>query len=203
MRRLAAIIFLACSVQASAGNAPALSQLSSLEIRAEEDAPFDRWRDFGGWSAVGGDPICLDVRGQILARASLWPVTTSLPVGSRCEVKTGYWVDPYTNAEIFNARAMDVDHLVPLKEAWRSGAWRWTRAARRAYANDVANLGHLVAVSAVANRSKGDRDPAKWLPPSLHFRCRYLELWVEIKVRWNLTIDPTEAATIRDGLGQC
>ena len=203
MRAIVISALLMISSPAAADSAAVLAQIEFLEVREEDAVPYNRSRDFGGWSAVGGDPICLDVRGQVLADESLWPVSTSLPLGSRCYVTEGRWIDPYTGAVIFNAEAMDVDHVVPLKEAWDSGAWRWNRATRRAYANDLTAPNHLIAVTARANRSKGDRDPAEWVPPNSAFTCRYLELWIGIKARWGLTVDPVELDALRQGLFIC
>ena len=203
MRAVVVSVLMLISTPALADSAATLSQLDYLEVRAEVTVPYDRARDFGGWSAFGGDPICLDVRGQVLADESLSPIQTSLPAGVRCYVTKGRWIDPYTGSVIFNADAMDVDHVVPLKEAWNSGAWRWNRATRRTYANDLTDPNHLIAVTARANRSKGDRDPAEWLPPNNAFTCRYLEIWVGIKARWGLAVDPVELEALRQGLIAC
>lgn len=181
----------------------ARTQLELLEITDEESLPYDRQRDFGGWSTAGGDPACLDVRGQVLATQSLSSAFTTLPTGSLCHVTVGFWIDPYTGASFFEATKMDIDHVVPLKEAWQSGAAHWTKAARRAYANDVTDPGHLLAVSAAANRSKGDRDPAQWLPPDPTFKCRYLEIWIGVKSTWHLAADQAEFEALLSGLQGC
>jgi hypothetical protein len=93
---------------------------------------------------------------------------------------------------------MDVDHMVPLPEAWGSGASQWTAARREAYANDLADARALVAVSAAAHRSKADRDPAQWLPPNPKAACRCVIEWTAVKLRWNLTVDTEE----RDSLSR-
>ena len=81
--------------------------------------------------------------------------------------------------------------------------WIWSKAARRAYANDVTDPGHLLAVSAAANRSKGDRDPAQWLPPDPTFKCRYLEIWIGVKSTWHLAADQAEFEALLSGLQGC
>jgi hypothetical protein len=91
---------------------------------------------------------------------------------------------------------LDIDHVVPLAEAWDSGAWRWTAARRQAFANDLGKSWVLIAVSAHSNRSKGDRDPSGWMPTSASYTCRYLAVWVAIKARWHLTVDPVEKRAI-------
>ena len=64
------------------------------------------------------------------------------------------------------------DHLIPLAEAWDSGARTWTTAKRQWFANDLGDARPLVAVTDDVNQAKGDRDPAQWMP-TLE-RCRYV-----------------------------
>ena len=59
----------------------------------------------------------------------------------------------------------------------------------------------LIAVSAHANRSKGDQDPAEWQP--LKSRCRYLSNWVAVKLRWGLTVDTAEKRALLLAIGGC
>ncbi|WP_245901117.1 HNH endonuclease family protein [Prauserella shujinwangii] len=93
---------------------------------------------------------------------------------------------------------LDIDHIVPLAEAARSGARRWPEERRRAFANDP---DVLVAVTATSNRQKGDQDPAEWLPD--RDRCGYVARWVRIKHTYGLTADQAEADTIRSVLRRC
>ena len=81
--------------------------------------------------------------------------------------------------------------MVPLAEAWDSGASAWTPARREAYANDQGAPSSLIAVSGSSNRSKSDKDPADWLPVEA-FRCEYTGAWVATKLRWQLPADPAE-----------
>lgn len=89
--------------------------------------------------------------------------------------------------------------MVPLAEAWDSGASAWTPQRREAYANDQGAETSLVAVTARSNRSKSDKDPADWLPPaSKEVRCQYAAEWAGTKLRWGLTVDGAELAALRD-----
>ena len=92
----------------------------------------------------------------------------------------------------------EIDHVVPLKEAWDSGAWAWTDDRRAAYGNDTTDARTLHVVSPSANRSKGDKDPSNWLPAQADYVCRYVADWLAIKARWSLTMDDSEAGRIRN-----
>ena len=96
----------------------------------------------------------------------------------------------YDGVVTTNPSTFDIDHVVPLHEAWVSGARSWGDGKRERYANDLGWNLSLDAVTAHSNRSKGDRDPAGWLPTD-HL-CRYAHHWVKIKYRWALTIDAAE-----------
>jgi hypothetical protein len=99
------------------------------------------------------------------------------------------------------ASALDIDHLVPLSEAWRSGAWAWSTEQRQSFANDLEDARASIAVSLGQNRSKGDKDPAQWLPPK--GVCTYIADWIAIKARYQLSVDPTEATFLRTKVKSC
>ena len=92
---------------------------------------------------------------------------------------------------------------MPLREAWESGAWAWSRAQRRAFANDLSHPDTLIAVSARSNRSKGARDPAEWLPPDPTVHCWYAQTWVGVKARWRLHVDQAERLALQRTLLAC
>jgi hypothetical protein len=106
---------------------------------------------------VDADSDCRDTRDEVLAAESLVPV-------SGCDIQRGKWRSYYDGVVTRSSTTIDVDHLVPLAEAWDSGAKRWTAATLQRYANDLGDRRTLVAVTASANRSKGDQDPAEWMP---------------------------------------
>ncbi|MFD9396165.1 HNH endonuclease family protein [Streptomyces sp. NPDC060000] len=122
----------------------------------------------------------------ILSEAKLAPET-----GARCALTGGRWFSEYDQVWVTAASSLDVDHMVPLAEAWDSGASAWTAARREAYANDQGAPASLIAVSGSSNRSKSDKDPADWLPVEA-FRCEYASAWVATKLRWELPADPAE-----------
>ncbi|GGO98569.1 hypothetical protein GCM10012280_63010 [Wenjunlia tyrosinilytica] len=123
--------------------------------------------------------------------------------GAGCALTGGTWYSVYDDTYITDAKGLDVDHRVPLAEAWDSGASEWTAARRQAYANDLDDDRALIAVTAKSNRSKADQDPATWMPPSAGDACDYITHWVAIKTRWSLTADPTEHATLTHWASQC
>ena len=90
------------------------------------------------------------------------------------------------------------DHLVAVKEAFKSGGWDetiWDDTKRRDFYNDTENL---FVLSQKENGSKGDKDPDGWLPD--RNKCDYVEKWIDIKRKWGLSADPAELAAIREVL---
>jgi len=122
-------------------------------------------------------------------------------VGARCYLTGGKWRSPYDGKVFTNPTGLDIDHMVPLAEAWRSGAWAWTAAQRMDFANDLEDSRSLIAVTASLNRSKGDRDVAGWLPPRA--QCNYISNWIAVKWRFDLTVDPNEGEFLQGKITAC
>jgi hypothetical protein len=120
-----------------------------------------------------------------------------------CRLSGGRWWSAYDNLYITDSGSLDIDHFVALSEAWQSGAWRWSPATRKAYANDLDYPLSLIAVTASTNRQKSDQDPAEWLPAFNEYRCTYVATWIAVKWRWRLTIDPAEQVALRLGITGC
>ncbi|MFF3787945.1 HNH endonuclease family protein [Streptomyces sp. NPDC001933] len=93
----------------------------------------------------------------------------------QCRAESGTWYSAYDGLTIDSASRIDIDHIVPLKEAWRSGASEWSTPERRAFANDLIHS-QLIAVSYSSNRKKGDKDPGNWKPPLQSYWCTYTHL---------------------------
>lgn len=151
----------------------------------EQRASFDREALFGAWQDDDGD--CRNTRAEVLQASS------ATAVEGGCSISEGAWFDPYTGDTIRRPKDLDIDHIVPLKEAWLSGAWKWSKAERIAFANDPEIL---LAVGKSANRSKSDKDPAEWLPPDPSFHRQYALRWAAIKVKHHLSADPRERAAL-------
>ena len=124
-------------------------------------------------------------------------------ISGSCDLTGGSWLSPYDGVTLDDASQVQIDHLVPLAEAWYSGAFAWTTERRQAFANDLGVPWTLVGVSGATNEAKGSSDPALWLPPRPDAVCPYLDSWVAVKARWSLTIDIDEKEALTDVLADC
>lgn len=156
---------------------------------------YNRKQHFGSWINDPEDGVCYNTRAKVLIRDSEIPVT--FRGNSNCTVDTGRWTDPYTGTVKTSAKEIQIDHVVPLKEAYLAGAWKWPKAKRCLYANFMNNTFHLLSVSGHENMSKSDETPADYMPPNTQFACSYLEDWLKIKLIWNLRLSPREGDSIK------
>jgi hypothetical protein len=163
----------------------------SLPRAAETPDGYDRDR-FRHW--VDADDDCQDTRDEVLAAESRVAV-------AGCDVTEGEWLSPYDRATWTHSSDIDIDHLVPLREAWDSGARAWGDARRQDYANDLGDRRALVAVTDNVNQSKGDRDVAEWLPQ--FGVCAYVRQWTAVKLRWGLSVDRSERTELVDLAAGC
>lgn len=146
------------------------------------------------------DRDCQDTRAEVLIAESVTPVVLG---ASGCTVAAGTWVDPYSGTTWTVPSDLDVDHVVPLKNAHDSGGWAWDAETRRAYANDLTYAGHLAAVEDGLNQSKGAQGPEAWKPPAVGHWCTYATDWATIKTRWGLTVTASERAALAEMLATC
>ncbi|GAB2828398.1 hypothetical protein GCM10027022_19410 [Alpinimonas psychrophila] len=172
------------------------SLLTLIPVADEATSGYDRAL-FVHW--IDADKNSCDTREEVLIAESLTKVT----VGAGCSISGGSWASAYDSVASTNASSFDIDHFVPLKEAWDSGADKWDAATRQAFANDLGYDGSLIAVSASSNRSKSDRDPSEWLPSEASYKCQYVYTWVQVKIRWSLTMDAKERAAIEKASSGC
>jgi hypothetical protein len=191
---MAAVI--GCVALASTASAPARADsvtagalLAQIPVSAPVSAGYSRTL-FGDWVDQGDG---CDTRAVVLDRDSTVDVTT---VDGPCTVATGQWLSPYDGQTWTAAADVEIDHMVPVGEAWSSGASRWTSQQRLAYANDLGYPYSLIPVTGTITDSKGDKDPTLWLPPLTTDQCDYAVDWVAVKWRWRLSIDPAELQTL-------
>ncbi|MFL6115056.1 MAG: HNH endonuclease family protein [Catenulispora sp.] len=171
----------------------ARSQLDELTVaKAGSMAGYSRAK-FPHWRSTGAN---CDVRDSVLKRDGTKVKT------SGCNVVAGTWKSIYDGQVLNSPTKVDIDHLVPLANAWRSGAAKWTTDQRENFANDLDDP-QLVAVSASSNRAKGDQDPSTWKPKETGSWCVYAEDWIAVKSRWKLTVTDAEKAALTDMLEKC
>lgn len=174
--------------------AEARTMLNILTVAAEGSMNgYDRDL-FPHWISQGDS---CDTREIVLQRDGS-DVTTD----SACRAVGGRWYSAYDGVTETDSSDLDIDHVVPLAEAWRSGADSWSYAKRRSFANNL-SAAQLIAVSASSNRSKGDRDPAEWMPPRSSYHCTYARMWVWVKYNYYATIDPAEKSALSGVLSDC
>jgi hypothetical protein len=173
------------------------ASIEALEVAAERDDGYDRslfphWRDDDGNGCDARDDV-------LIAQDRSGGLTEA-----DCDAgMTGEWVSMYDAETVTDSGDIDIDHFVPLKEAWGSGAVDWTTEDRQAYANWQENNWHLIAVTASSNRSKSDQDPAEWMPEDETVWCAYIWAWVEVKTEWSLSVDEAERAALLEYASGC
>ena len=173
-----------------------LSQLVILD--GQVTVPYDR-DDWGsGWSDADGD--CLSTRHEVLMHEAAESVFLR---DDGCLVTGGTWLAEFTGTVVSDPRDLDIDHFVPLANAHRSGAWEWSAETKRSYYNDLTDPRHLIAVTSSANRSKGSRGPDEWKPPEETYWCTYADTWVDIKIRWELSVTTGEMDALQSMLSTC
>jgi hypothetical protein len=181
----------------SAGNAPtsriAAAQLAKLTIDKPGSMKGYSREKFPHWRSTGAN---CDVRDSVLKRDG-----TKVKL-SGCNVVAGTWKSLYDGVVIASPTKIDIDHMVPLADAWRSGAAAWTTDKRGDFANDLKDP-QLVAVSASSNRAKGDQDPSTWKPKETGAWCVYAKDWIAVKTAWKLTVTTAEKAALTDMLEKC
>lgn len=126
-------------------------------------------------------------------------------VTGRCTItaNTGMWFSWYDEETWTDKGDLDIDHVVPLAEAWDSGAAAWTDAERRDYANDLGDGRSLAAVTDNVNQAKGDKDVAEWTPPAASAVCRHTTDTVVVRTRWGLNVDRAELDAINRIMAGC
>ncbi|KAK1178848.1 HNH endonuclease family protein [Streptomyces sp. NBS 14/10] len=173
--------------------ATARTYLASLTVATEDRTGYDRDL-FPHWITQSG---ACNTREVVLKRDG-----TNVQQDSSCAAVSGTWRSVYDNATWTAASDLDIDHLVPLAEAWDSGASGWTTARRQSFANDLTRP-QLIAVTDNVNQAKGDKDPAEWLPPVTSYRCTYARAWVQVKQYYGLSVDSAEKSALSSILNGC
>jgi hypothetical protein len=186
----------AAPAHAATYSAPLRTAIASLTVASEIRTGYNRDL-FPHW--IDADSDGCNTRYEVLIAEA----TTSPSVGSGCSLSGGRWYSYYNNTSYTLPSDLDIDHMVALAEAWDSGARSWTTTRRRSFANDLGDSRTLVAVKDTVNQSKGDKDPAEWMPSYSGARCRYITEWVVVKKRWGLTADSAEKSALTSQASTC
>ncbi|MEV5895193.1 HNH endonuclease family protein [Nonomuraea fuscirosea] len=187
----------------SAAIADAREKLAKLDVKGRAPKTgFDR-DEFGpAWSDV--DHNGCDTRNDILKR-DLEDETFKSGTHD-CIVLTGTLDDPYSGKTITFKRgqstsmAVQIDHLIPLSDAWQKGAQQWSDTKRKEFANDPINL---MAVDGPLNGQKSDSDAATWLPPRKAYRCTYIAKQIDVKAKYKLWVTSAEKDAMKGILDSC
>jgi len=174
--------------------ATARTYLSELTVKAEGSSDGYSRDLFPHWITQSG--TC-NTREVVLKRDG-----TNVVTDSSCAATSGSWYSEYDGATWSASADVDIDHVVPLSEAWKSGANAWTTAQRQGFANDLTRP-QLIAVTDNVNQSKGDQDPATWMPSRTAYKCTYVRMWVQVKHYYNLTVDSAEKSALTSYLSGC
>lgn len=174
---------------------PLITMIKALPVAAaSHTSTYSRTTDFGSWTYHSEPYGHCDTRAVVLTQESKVAVTRS---ATTCTVHTGKWVSIYNGKTYTNAYGgtyVQIDHLVPVENAWIMGAWAWTKTRRIAFYNDLGDYRSLNAVDTTSNEAKGDRTPVSWMPAIGH--CRYVEYWAAVKTRWGLKVTSAERAAL-------
>jgi hypothetical protein len=187
------IILLVIFALLAQGN-PSYAVTASPYLSEDKDDGYNRSL-FKHW--IDANKNGCDTRAEVLISEAV----VKPKVDKKCKIIGGKWLSAYDNKSVTNSSQLDVDHLVPLAEAWRSGAWAWTAKQRQDFANDLEDKRALIAVTLSTNRSKGDKDISEWVPKI--DTCGYVENWISIKIRYSLTYDPKEAVALSNFFEKC
>jgi hypothetical protein len=186
---------------AEAGTAIAALTTIAVKGRAPKTG-YDRALFGQAWADV--DRNGCDTRNDVLRR-DLKPVVLK-PGTNGCRVVSGTLHDPYLGTTIAFLRGpntsskVQIDHVVPLSDAWQKGAQAWSTPRRTAFANDMLNL---LAVDGLTNQRKSDSDAATWLPPNKAYRCSYAVRQIAVKAKYGLWVTSAEHDALARILAKC
>ncbi|KFH48180.1 hypothetical protein ACRE_009360 [Hapsidospora chrysogenum ATCC 11550] len=174
--------------------ADARSMLSNLKVaEPNDDGSYDRDL-FPHWSSVEGN---CNAREFVLRRDG-----DNVETGNDCYPTSGSWTSPYEGEKHTEPSDVSIDHMVPLKNAWISGASEWTTDEREAFANDVEGP-QLWAVTGTVNSDKSDKSPDEWKPELTSIHCEYAAAWIAVKSAYELTASSAEVSALEEMLGEC
>ncbi|MET8985996.1 HNH endonuclease family protein [Nonomuraea wenchangensis] len=187
----------------SASVSDARKKLAKLQVKGRAPRTgFDRDKFGPSWADL--DRNGCDTRNDILKR-DLEDETFKSGTHD-CIVLTGTLKDPYSGKTIKFKRGQDtstavqIDHLIPLSDAWQKGAQQWSATKRKEFANDPLNL---QATDGPLNGQKSDSDAATWLPPLKSYRCTYIARQIDVKAKYDVWVTAAEKSAMEGILDDC
>ncbi|WP_435157177.1 HNH endonuclease family protein [Amycolatopsis sacchari] len=181
-------------VNPPANAAPAGTELAELVVQPRTGMGGYSREKFPHWATVSGE---CDTRETVLKRDG-----QDVRTDAQCRPTSGTWHSPYDGGTWTKASDVDIDHTVPLGQAWESGAAKWTNDRRKEFANDLTRP-QLRAVTDNVNQAKGDKAPDEWRPPLQSDWCAYATDWITVKHYYQLTVTEAEKAALTDMLNHC
>ncbi|CAG7844404.1 hypothetical protein USB125703_00635 [Pseudoclavibacter triregionum] len=181
----------------------ALAVLATMPVKpkTEWDGPFDRAGSFGeGWGDPDGNGC--DARNDALQANML----DEKLLRDGCRVESGTLNDLYTGEQVPFVKGdttsddVQVDHVVALYNAWRTGAQDLTFEQRFALANDPLNLQPTAEAN---NDDKESKDASQWLPPNAAYQCTYVERQIAVKATYSLWVTQAEHDAMERVLEGC
>lgn len=189
--------FLSNQLQA---NDKQIMSLLNFEYRENNEVTvesYERIKHFGKWVKDKKSGDCLNTRNKVLVRDNVGIIT--LKEDNRCSVAEGLWIDPYSEKQMINAQEeIQIDHVVPMHEAYITGAYKWTFKERCLYGNYLGYKNHLLPVSADENNEKSSSRPDTYMPSNKNYHCQYLKNWLTIKSIWGLALAQDEVKAIKE-----
>lgn len=170
-----------------------MAKLDALTISAPDTSRKYNRADYKHWLTIEGS---CDAREESLK-------TIGFDTDAKtCKAKPGFnYVDPYTGKTITDPRKIDIDHLIPLGYVNQHGGASWSAEKKAQYANDVQDV--LIPVDASANRQKGDKGPASWMPENKTYHCQYARKWVDIASKYGISITQADKTVLKQALSSC
>ena len=126
-----------------------VATLTKTVAQIPTDIPEYHRSQWKHWSDEDGD--CQDARQEVLIAESL--IKVIFETDKECRVAVGRWYGAFTGVYVEAPGDLDIDHLVPLKNAHDSGGWAWDPTRKEQYGNHLGDPDNLIAVTKGANRS--------------------------------------------------
>ena len=179
-------------------NKPQIQKITKQKMTTQQRTQKYHRKNWRHW--IDEDRDCQNTRHEVLIEENIGHLVLSK---DGCKVISGKWIGNFTGKHFTSPNQVDIDHLIPLKEAYLSGGKNWSKEKKKQFANFRGLADQLMVVEKRTNRQKGAKDISEWLPPNKKFECLYIRKWVALKKFWNLKIDKKEIEVIKKNRKKC